>query len=118
MKVEARAPTRVDLAGGTVDIWPLYLFHPGAQTVNLALRRYATCEITTRADRRVVLVSHDQQEHETYESLTDLALGSVANVGDVLCTAHHAPAPGDQSGARTTRPGGRRCAPAAAGRSG
>src|SRR5947209_4928828 len=74
MKVEARAPTRVDLAGGTVDIWPLYLFHPGAQTVNLALRRYATCEITTRADRRVVLVSHDQQEHETYESLTDLAL--------------------------------------------
>jgi D-glycero-alpha-D-manno-heptose-7-phosphate kinase len=74
MKVEARAPTRVDLAGGTVDIWPLYLFHPGAQTVNIALRRHATCEITTRADRRVVLVSHDQQVHETYESLADLGL--------------------------------------------
>src|SRR5947208_2504722 len=57
MKVEARAPTRVDLAGGTVDIWPLYLFHPGAQTVNLALRRHATCEISTRADRRAGLVS-------------------------------------------------------------
>ena len=38
MRVEARAPARVDLAGGTVDIWPLYLFHPGAQTVNIAIR--------------------------------------------------------------------------------
>ena len=24
------APTRIDLAGGTIDIWPLYLFHDGA----------------------------------------------------------------------------------------
>jgi len=74
MKVEARAPTRVDLAGGTVDIWPLYLFHPGAQTVNFAIRRYATCEVTTRADRRIVLISQDQQVRETYESLMDLGL--------------------------------------------
>jgi D-glycero-alpha-D-manno-heptose-7-phosphate kinase len=64
----------VDLAGGTVDIWPLYLFHPGAQTVNLALRCYASCVIETRADRRIVLISQDQRTHETYESLTDLAL--------------------------------------------
>jgi hypothetical protein len=33
MGVEARAPARVDLAGGTVDTWPLYLFHPRVQTV-------------------------------------------------------------------------------------
>jgi D-glycero-alpha-D-manno-heptose-7-phosphate kinase len=31
------APTRIDLAGGTIDIWPLYLFHPGAQTINAAI---------------------------------------------------------------------------------
>ena len=74
MKVEARAPTRVDLAGGTVDIWPLYLFHPGSQTVNIAIRRYATCEVTTRADRRIVLVSQDQQVREGYESLIDPTL--------------------------------------------
>ena len=74
MRVEARAPARVDLAGGTVDIWPLYLFHPGAQTVNIAVRSYASCVVETRADRRIVLVSRDQQVRETYESLTDLAL--------------------------------------------
>ena len=41
MIIEAKAPTRVDLAGGTLDIWPLYLFHPGAVTVNAAISRYA-----------------------------------------------------------------------------
>lgn len=33
----ARAPCRVDLGGGTLDIWPLGLFHPGARTVNVAV---------------------------------------------------------------------------------
>lgn len=73
MRVEARAPARVDLAGGTVDIWPLYLFHPGAQTVNIAVRSYASCVVETRADRRIVLVSRDQRVRESYESLSDLA---------------------------------------------
>jgi D-glycero-alpha-D-manno-heptose-7-phosphate kinase len=35
--VEASAPARIDLAGGTVDLWPLYLFHPEAVTVNAAI---------------------------------------------------------------------------------
>ncbi len=78
MRVEARAPARVDLAGGTVDIWPLYLFHSGAQTVNLAIRCCASCVIETRADRRIVFVSQDQQIRETYESLIDLSLKTSA----------------------------------------
>src|SRR5271157_3307143 len=76
MRVEARAPARVDLAGGTVDIWPLYLFHPGAQTVNIAIKCYASCIIDTRADRRIVLSSQDQGLRESWENLTDLSLGS------------------------------------------
>jgi D-glycero-alpha-D-manno-heptose-7-phosphate kinase len=76
MRVEARAPARVDLAGGTVDIWPLYLFHPGAQTVNLAIRCYASCVIETRADRSIVLVSQDRGIRERFENLTALALGT------------------------------------------
>jgi D-glycero-alpha-D-manno-heptose-7-phosphate kinase len=76
MRVEARGPARVDLAGGTVDIWPLYLFHPGAQTVNLAIRCYASCVIETRADRRIVLASQDQSVRESFEDLTQLGLGS------------------------------------------
>src|SRR5271157_3870966 len=75
MRVESRAPARVDLAGGTVDIWPLYLFHPGAQTVNIAIRSYASCVIETRPDRCIELISRDQNIHETFESYSDLARG-------------------------------------------
>ena len=35
--VTAKAWCRVDLAGGTLDIWPLGLFHPQARTVNVAV---------------------------------------------------------------------------------
>jgi D-glycero-alpha-D-manno-heptose-7-phosphate kinase len=47
MIVEASAPTRIDLAGGTLDIWPLYLLHPGALTVNVAIDRRASCRVET-----------------------------------------------------------------------
>ncbi|PYV09280.1 MAG: GHMP kinase [Acidobacteria bacterium] len=75
MRIEARAPVRVDLAGGTVDIWPLYLFHPGALTVNIAMRCHATCVVETRADRRFVFISQDRRVRETFESFNDLAHG-------------------------------------------
>ncbi len=37
MFVTAKAWCRVDLAGGTLDIWPLGLFHPQACTINVAV---------------------------------------------------------------------------------
>ncbi|OFW06862.1 MAG: hypothetical protein A3H96_14460 [Acidobacteria bacterium RIFCSPLOWO2_02_FULL_67_36] len=59
VKIEASAPTRIDLAGGTLDIWPLYLFHDGAQTLNAAISLRARCSLTTRTDRRLVIESED-----------------------------------------------------------
>ncbi len=59
MHIETSAPTRIDLAGGTIDIWPLSLFHPGAQTLNAAISLRATARIDTRADQRVVIRSED-----------------------------------------------------------
>ncbi|HYY59310.1 MAG TPA: hypothetical protein VE842_18415 [Pyrinomonadaceae bacterium] len=61
MIIESSAPTRVDLAGGTIDIWPLYLFHPGASTVNFAISLRAYCRIETREDGRIILESRDRQ---------------------------------------------------------
>jgi D-glycero-alpha-D-manno-heptose-7-phosphate kinase len=57
--IETSAPTRIDLAGGTIDIWPLYLFHPGAQTVNAAISLRANARIDTRDDQRIVIRSED-----------------------------------------------------------
>jgi D-glycero-alpha-D-manno-heptose-7-phosphate kinase len=53
--IESSAPTRIDLAGGTVDIWPLYLFHHDAQTINCAISLRARCRLTPRADSRIVI---------------------------------------------------------------
>ena len=62
MHIHASAPTRIDLAGGTLDIWPLYLFHDGAQTLNAAISLRASCDVRSRADRRVVIISEDSNE--------------------------------------------------------
>jgi len=66
MIIESSAPTRVDLAGGTIDIPPLYLFHEGAATVNFAVSMMARCRIETRDDDRIIIGSVDQrQQFET-----------------------------------------------------
>ncbi len=61
MIIESTAPTRVDLAGGTIDIWPLYLFHPGAATVNFAISLRVHCRIETHDDDRIILESLDRK---------------------------------------------------------
>ncbi len=75
MIIESSAPTRADLAGGTVDIWPLYLFHPGAMTVNFALSLRAHVRIETRADHRLILESRDRgiRFETTLDRLDELA---------------------------------------------
>ncbi len=60
MIIESSAPTRVDLAGGTIDIPPLFLFHEGAATVNFAVSLMARCRIETRSDNKIVLESIDR----------------------------------------------------------
>ena len=59
MHIDTSAPTRVDLAGGTIDIWPLYLFHDGAQTIHFAISLRAHARLTPREDGRVAIESLD-----------------------------------------------------------
>ncbi len=72
MRLAARAPCRVDIAGGTLDIWPLYLYHPGSVTLNFAINRYTSCLLRTRRDRRIVVVSRDLGVREEFDSLEAL----------------------------------------------
>jgi D-glycero-alpha-D-manno-heptose-7-phosphate kinase len=73
MKLYSKAPCRVDLAGGTLDIWPLYLYHDGAVTVNFAVTRYASCLIETREEPTITLRSRDTAQEETFASIDELA---------------------------------------------
>ena len=52
MLVSARAWCRVDLGGGTLDIWPLGLLHPGARTVNVAVDLAVRVDLAPSANGR------------------------------------------------------------------
>jgi len=74
MRIEARAPTRIDLAGGTLDIWPLYLFHQPAFTLNCAINLYASCTLETRRNSKSLrLISLDTNQSEEFSSWGALA---------------------------------------------
>jgi D-glycero-alpha-D-manno-heptose-7-phosphate kinase len=68
----AQAPCRADLAGGTLDLWPLYLFHPGALTLNFALEILTTCRVTPLKGARIELHSLDTGRQESFANLEEL----------------------------------------------
>ncbi|MDP9160008.1 MAG: hypothetical protein M3O09_07235, partial [Acidobacteriota bacterium] len=70
--ITAQAPCRADLAGGTMDLWPLYLFHPGALTLNFALNILTTCRVTPLKGKRIYLRSLDTRKEETFADFDQL----------------------------------------------
>jgi D-glycero-alpha-D-manno-heptose-7-phosphate kinase len=70
--IESSAPTRIDLAGGTLDIWPIYLFHERAQTLNAAISLRAHCTIHPRADKRIAIESADTGRRVEADHWSDL----------------------------------------------
>ena len=82
--IEAVAPARIDLAGGTLDLWPLHVLHPGSSTVNLAIDRFAGCRVR-RADTGLRVSSRDQGFEKRAESAAELlADPRTALVGSLL----------------------------------
>ncbi len=61
--IHASAPARIDLAGGTLDIWPLcHLLKRPALTVNLAIDLRAHVRAEPRSDGQLKIVSEDKDE--------------------------------------------------------
>ena len=75
MKVSAVVPTRIDLAGGTLDVYPLYLFEGGGLTVNAAVDVYGRVTVEERSDTRIYICSKDTGAEEAFPSLTEMVLG-------------------------------------------
>jgi D-glycero-alpha-D-manno-heptose-7-phosphate kinase len=84
MIVQARTPTRIDLSGGTLDLYPLYLFLEGGVTNNAAIDIYSDVTIETRRNSRVLLRSLDTGQELSAPSVRELPLdqqlGFVARV--------------------------------------
>jgi D-glycero-alpha-D-manno-heptose-7-phosphate kinase len=77
--IVARSACRVDLAGGTVDLWPLYLFHPAPVVVNIAMGIGTSCTITPKDGNQIVLKSADTGKSDTYSNLDALITASRHN---------------------------------------
>ncbi len=73
MRILASAPTRIDLAGGTIDIWPLFLFHPGAQTLNVAISLRAHVSIEPLDGAGIEIISEDTDRRVSASSAAVLA---------------------------------------------
>ena len=61
----ASAPSRIDLAGGTLDLWPISVMVPDALTVNVAVELRARVELRSRADRKIRVISRDRRRRAT-----------------------------------------------------
>lgn len=115
MIIETSAPTRVDLAGGTIDIPPLFLFHEGASTVNFAVDMMARCRIETRDDDVIHLESidrnvsfdttlgmmHELKNEPRLELLSKLVYFFKPEVGFNMITESEAPAGAGLAGSST-----------------
>jgi len=70
--IHSAAPARIDLAGGTLDIYPLYLFEEFGLTVNAAINVGSHVTITERDDKRIVLRAEDIDTEQHADCVDDL----------------------------------------------
>ena len=70
--VQSKAPTRIDLAGGTLDLWPLYLFYENSITINVAINLYAETSIELLPSYEIHIISKDQNQEIHTNSLQEL----------------------------------------------
>lgn len=69
--IQVKSPTRVDLAGGTLDLWPLYCFLGEAVTVNVAIDIWTYADLNPRTDSVIVIESLDLKYKKEFPSLED-----------------------------------------------
>jgi D-glycero-alpha-D-manno-heptose-7-phosphate kinase len=69
--IVAHASCRVDLAGSTLDLWPLYLFHPGAVTVNFAVNILTRCQVTPGDDATIHFKSIDTGREDHFRNFEE-----------------------------------------------
>src|SRR5262245_18179064 len=78
----SHAPTTIDLAGGTVDLWPLYLFLENPVTLNLGIDLFAEAVLEIAPARepgggRIRLRAEDQKVEKEF-SWDELGAGRMS----------------------------------------
>jgi D-glycero-alpha-D-manno-heptose-7-phosphate kinase len=80
MTVRARSWCRVDLAGGTLDLWPLGLLHPDSCTVNVAIDLPVTVALRRRREGYELIQDGQRLESATLDELARTEEGRLAGL--------------------------------------
>jgi len=72
--IHIKSPTRIDLAGGTLDMWPLFAFLRKSHTINIAINIWTEVTLLPSEQRRpeIHLHSLDLNQSKTYQDLNHL----------------------------------------------
>ena len=74
MKFTRRSPTRVDLAGGTLDCWPLFLMTGDCVTVNLSIDVRTQAELELWDQSKISIHLKDLNYQKDFKSLDILSI--------------------------------------------
>jgi len=72
MTIEVMSPTRVDLAGGTLDCWPLHAFVGDCVTINLSIDIYTHVKLTPKSDLKIEVHIKDFPYKKIFSNLEEL----------------------------------------------
>jgi len=74
--IYVKSPTRIDLAGGTLDMWPLYSFVGGAKTINGAINIWTHVKLTPSLNQEVSFYLKDLNLDQSFLNLEDFFLNA------------------------------------------
>jgi D-glycero-alpha-D-manno-heptose-7-phosphate kinase len=72
VKITRQSATRVDLSGGTLDCWPLYLLVDGCVTINLSISVFTYATIEERSDTKIEIHLKDLKYKKSFADLKEL----------------------------------------------
>jgi D-glycero-alpha-D-manno-heptose-7-phosphate kinase len=70
-EIQVKSPTRVDLAGGTLDCWPLYLFLNNPITINVAIDIFTYVDLRELPGKEIELHTADLNSRKKYRDLAE-----------------------------------------------
>lgn len=72
MIIKKQSPTRVDLSGGTLDCWPLFLLVDSCVTINLAVSIFTHVTLEPREGLAIDIHMRDMKYKKSFASLNEL----------------------------------------------
>ena len=78
---KAICPTRIDLAGGTLDLWPIYAILGKTYTINFAIDLYTHVNLEKRSDLYINLNLSHLHYQKTFSSLKDVLMSPDKEIG-------------------------------------